>query len=68
MENDVNNINVRIDNIEKQLEFLVAEAKVARRNRRIVMVLTLLFVVLPIVIFLIALPSVISQMTSMYQI
>ncbi len=67
MENEQSNIDQRITNIEKHIEFLVAEAHIARRNRRFVLILTLLFVILPIIILLFALPSIMSQATSMYQ-
>lgn len=71
MENTQSNnvdINQKITLLEKKIDYLVSEAEKAARVRKITLILTLIFVVAPIIIAIIAIPTLISTVSSMYQI
>ncbi len=54
--------------LESKIDFLVKEAQIAKRNRKILLILTIIFVVLPFIATIFILPSVIGGITDMYQI
>lgn len=70
MENNTSNnidINQKIVLLEKKIDYLVSEAEKAARARKITIIVTLIFVVAPIIIAIIAIPTMISTVSSMYQ-
>ncbi len=67
MENQADILS-KIQLIESKIDFLVKEAQIAKRNRIILLFLTIIFVVLPFIAMIFVLPSAVSSMTDMYQI
>ncbi len=54
--------------LEQKVDYLVTQARAAARARKITLILTLLFVVGPVVLMMFFLPSAMNSLTSSYQI
>lgn len=54
--------------MEQKIDYLVEQARASARARKITLILTLIFVVGPVILMLFVLPSTISSLTSSYQI
>ena len=53
--------------LEQKIDYLVTQARSAARARKITLILTLIFVVGPVILMIFVLPSAMSSLTSSYQ-
>lgn len=60
--------NDRLTVLEQKVDYLVSQARAASTARKITLILTILFVVLPVVLLMFVLPSAMESLTASYSI
>lgn len=54
--------------LQKKVDFLVEEARISKRIRKITLIVTIVMFVAPVLIIMLILPSILSSITSAYSI